>query len=39
MNGYYSLRFTHEGEPFELLFPLFNAEKLLKLIDREAVEE
>ena len=39
MNGYYSLRFTHEGEPFELLFPLFNAEKLLALLDREIVEE
>ena len=39
MNGYYSLRFTHEGEPFELLFPLFNAEKLLALLDCEIVEE
>ncbi len=39
MNGYYSLRFTHEGTPFELLFPLFNAEKLLGLIDREIVQE
>ena len=39
MRGYYSLRFTHEGEPFELLFPIFNAEKLLALLDREIVEE
>lgn len=39
MKGYYSLRFMHEGTPFELLFPLFNADKLLKLIDREVVEE
>ncbi len=39
MKGYYSLRLTHEGEPFELLFPLFDAEKLLKLLDREIVEE
>lgn len=39
MTGYYSLRFAHEGEPFELIFPLFDAEKLLKLLDREIVEE
>jgi hypothetical protein len=39
MKGYYSLRLTHEGEPFELLFPLFDAEKLLKLLDLEIVEE
>ena len=39
MTGYYSLRLTHEGEPFELLFPLFDAEKLLTLLDREIVEE
>ena len=39
MNGYYSLRFTHEGEPFELLFPLFDAEKLLALLDCKIVEE
>ncbi len=39
MTGYYSLRLTHEGEPFELLFPLFDAEALLKLIDREIIEE
>jgi len=39
MKGYYSLRFTHEGEPFELLFPLFDAEKLLALLNREIVEE
>ena len=39
MKGYYSLRFTQEGEPFELLFPLFNAEKLLALLDREIIEE
>lgn len=39
MKGYYSLRLTHEGEPFELIFPLFDAEKLLKLLDREIVEE
>ena len=39
MTGYYSLRLTHEGEPFELIFPLFDAEKLLKLLDREIVEE
>jgi hypothetical protein len=39
MKGYYSLRLTHEGEPFELLFPLFDAEKLLALLDREIVEE
>lgn len=39
MTGYYSLRFAHEGEPFELIFPLFDAEKLLALLDREIVEE
>ncbi len=39
MMGYYSLRFTHEGAPFELLFPLYNAESLLKLLDCEMVEE
>ncbi len=39
MRGYYSLRFTHDGTPFELLFPLFDADKLLKLIDREIIEE
>jgi hypothetical protein len=39
MKGYYSLRLTHEGEPFELLFPLFDAEKFLALLDREIVEE
>ena len=39
MTGYYSLRFAHEGEPFELIFPLFDTEKLLKLLDREIVEE
>ena len=39
MTGYYSLRFNHECEPFELLFPLFGAETLLKLIDREITEE
>ena len=39
MTGYYSLRFAHEGEPFELIFPLFDAEKLLTLLDREIVEE
>ena len=25
MTGFYSLRLTHEEEPFELLFPLFDA--------------
>lgn len=39
MKGYYSLRLTHEGEPSELLFPLFDAEALLGLINREVVEE
>ena len=39
MKGYYSLRLTHEGEPFELLFPLFDAETLLGLLNREIVEE
>ena len=39
MNGYYSLRLTHEGEPFELLFPLFDADALLGLLNREIVEE
>ena len=39
MTGYYSLRFNHECEPFELLFPLFGAETLLKLINREITEE
>ena len=39
MTGFYSLRLTHEGDPFELIFPLFDAEKLLKLLDREIVEE
>ena len=39
MTGYYSLRLAHEDESFELLFPLFDAEKLLKLLDREIVEE
>ena len=39
MKGYYSLRLTHEGEPFELLFPLFDAETLLGLIGREMIEE
>jgi hypothetical protein len=39
MTGFYSLRLTHEEEPFELLFPLFDAEKLLKLLDCEIVEE
>ena len=39
MTGYHSLRLMHEGDPFELLFPLFDAEKLLKLLDREIVEE
>ncbi len=39
MTGYYSLRLTHEGEPFELLFPLFDAEAFLKLLNREIIEE
>ena len=39
MTGYYSLRIVHDGTPFELLFPLFGAEKLLELIGREIVEE
>ena len=39
MNGYYSLRFAHEDEPFELLFPLFDADALLGLLNREIVEE
>lgn len=39
MTGFYSLRLTHEGDPFELIFPLFDAEKLLTLLDREIVEE
>ena len=39
MKGYYSLRLTHEGEPFELIFPLFDAETLLGLIGREIIEE
>ena len=39
MKGYYSLRLTREGAPFEVLFPLFDAESILKLLDREIVEE
>lgn len=39
MTGYYSLRLAHEGEPFELLFPLFDADRILKLIDKEIIEE
>ncbi len=39
MKGYYSLRFAHGDTPLELLFPLFNADALLKLLDREIIEE
>ena len=39
MTGYYSLRVVHADESFELRFPLFDAEKLLMLLDREIVEE
>ena len=39
MTGYYSLRITHENEPFEVRFPLFDADALLALLNREIVEE
>lgn len=39
MTGYYSLRITHENEPFEVRFPLFDADALLALLNREMIEE
>ncbi len=39
MQGYYSIRFTVEGDPLEMLVPLYSAEPLFELLGLEAVEE
>lgn len=39
MRGYYSLRLMHEEEPYEVRFPLFDADALLSLLNMEIVEE
>lgn len=39
MQGYYSLRFCVDGEPMELIVPLYSAEPLLELLGLEVTEE
>ena len=39
MNGYYSIRFTKEGTPFELLVPLYEIDPFLDILKLEVTEE
>ena len=38
MNGYYSIRFAHEGEPFEILVPLYEINAFLDVLKLEVTE-
>lgn len=39
MNGYYSIRFSKEGAPFELLVPLYEIQPFLDILKLEVTEE